>query len=257
MSGARRAGYKAKGKFGSGRKFVRSRVPWGYGARRVGNSTRAMALGIPRSRVSRSLKEERYIDNIPVNGSSVSTTWTSTPLVAAPVVGAAVGNRLGNHIQIKAIEVWVTGVGVPDSTVDVFNAMRCFFGVFKAPRASGAPAASGLNGVMDNTTIASPYSPMSVEFKDNYIYKKNLEFQVCSYNTTAAQGTSAGVDQAGTRQFHFKIRFPGAGLVAKFIANTGASADWEEGLPFVVYGSDSGAISHPTLTIRTRMYFDA
>jgi len=53
----------------------------------------------------------------------------------------------------------------------------------------------------------------------------------------------------------YVFNFP-RGVVSRMQANAGSAGDWETNIPFLCYASDSGVVVHPTLTVRTRMYFD-
>jgi len=255
MSG-RRSGYKPRGRFGSKRKVSRSTNPR-YAARRfVGNASAAM----PRMGALRgpSLKETHYIDFVALNSGSVGTSWTTLPLCDAPVQGSTANDRYGNSLTIRAIECWVVATGVADSPTDYYNDMRVIFGFFKAPRGSGAPTASGVNGVMDTTTLSAPMTPYSQEFRQNWTLIKDQTYKLSTYSTAAAPYTtiSSGADGRNFNQSrHYMWKFP-RGVVCRTQANAGSAGDWETNIPFFCYGSDSGAVSHPTLLVRTRMFFD-
>jgi len=203
--------------------------------------------------------EAHYIDFIALSTGGVSTTWTTLPLCDAPTQGSSQISRFGNQITVRKIEVWVIATTVPDSSLDYYNDMRCIFGWFKAPRGSGAPTAAGVNGIMDNTTLAAPNSPMSHEFRSNWEKIRDDRYKLCTYSTAvAAPYTTLGTGADG-RNFiqtrHYTFTFP-KGKVCKMQANAGSAGDWETNIPFFCYGSDSAAVSHPTLDVRTRMYFD-
>lgn len=253
MAYARRGSYKPRSK---PRARVARKSNPKYDKRRVGDSTRAVPRMVGRG--YKSMAELHTLDFVALNAGSVGTAWTTLPLCDCPTQGSTQNDRFGNAINIRAIECWVIAQGVPDSPTDFYNDMRVVFGFFKAPRGSGAPTASGINGIMDNTTLASPTSPMSLPFRENWSLIKDAEYKLCTYSTAAPPYTTIGSGSDG-RNFiqtrHYVWKF-GKGKVAKMQAAAGSAGDWETNIPFLCYGSDSGAISHPTLTIRTRLYFE-
>lgn len=254
MSGTRKYAYKSRGSFGTRKKTVRKTPD--YNRRRVGNATVAVRpMGIPRRP---SLAETHYIDFNAVVDGACSTTWTTLPLTACPTQGSSAGSRYGNSITIRCIEITMLAKGVADSAADYYNDLRILFGFFKAPRGSGAPAASGVNGIMDNTTIPSPYSPMSQEFRSNWQLITDQKFALSTYSTAAAPYTTISSGADGRNFMHHRkfVWRSSRGVVCRTQANAGSAGDWETNIPFFVYGSDSSVVTHPTITVRTRMYFD-
>jgi len=201
-----------------------------------------------------------YIDFVAIGAGTASTTWATLPLCDSPTQGSSQQSRFGNQIVVRKIECWVIAHGVPDSAVDYYNDLRCIFGWFKAPRGSGAPTAAGVNGIMDNTFLTAPDSPYSMEFRSNWDKIKDDTYKLSTYSTAAAPYTTISSGGDGGRNFvqtrHYMFSFGPKGKVCKMQANAGSAGDWETNIPFMCYASDSAAVSHPSLDVRTRLYFE-
>jgi len=180
-------------------------------------------------------------------------------------LGSTASDRLGNQITIRSIECWVIADGVPDASTagDYRNQMRLVFGLFKNPRGSGAPTASGINGIMDDRVLTAPQTPYSYEFRDQWTLLKDVSLDLCTFTATPgavpAYGTiGGGSGHSFSHQRHYTFTFGPGGKAVKFQAAAGSAGDWETNIPFFAYASDSAPLTtHPQLQVYTRMYFDA
>lgn len=177
--------------------------------------------------VIRSTDEVKYIDMATLTTTAISTTMTTAHLTGISQ-GASVNNRIGNEIRAVGVEIFLTFI-----TADTSNLGRVLVVRDRQPN----KAAFGQTDLFVNATDAQSW--FNEDYRDRFevIYDK-----ICDVGTP------------GPESFTFREYVPLKGTVY-YTGSSNSIANVMSNAFFMVYLSDSGAVTHPTLTGNVRFWF--
>lgn len=240
-----RAGYK--------KRYTSSKRTYGRGsnagrvaaqaARRVIMSMGGRGGGLPTSRrgayIRSGVMNELNYKDYASGGITAINTGVATQLCAAPAVGTTSTSRQGDKVNWKSmdlnLEVYASGAAT--ASCQPTDTIRIIMLWVKNPGGAGTPSIYGTtSSILDNTTIAMPFSPFNYDARDRFIVVFDKRVMCSDYDTTLKRAC----DPSAHMSWNYRVK-KSFNYVSTIGAAAGASTDYQTMLPLLVVLGEGGA----------------